>query len=271
MKTATICPACNFNHDGPVDTCQKCGTIIAKYYIVQQKKAQEAERKRLEAEQLEKERFEQESRTNQPLHLTFEDALFVCGICPKCGKESKIKKIHLTQEKTGYSFDGWGTCSCNYTFNYILRDDLSKSVIASQLCTKCQLHVPVKAEICPYCQSRIKTSITAKGMAVLFAMIFIPALWSMCGNPQVVPPQSSSQPAILRSDTWTNQQNLRLIRSIANSNIKDCGIIEWKGDGYKYEIMCSPDVKNWYKYQIDLTNNTAKYIEADLNYKPVTP
>jgi len=45
-------------------------------------------------------------------------------------------------------------------------------------CIKCAMDVPTKAEICPYCNTRLKTSQTTMGCAVMIVLLVLTAIFS---------------------------------------------------------------------------------------------
>lgn len=51
-----------------------------------------------------------------------EDETYIWVKCPRCDKESKIKKTTACKTSTGYSLSGDGKCSCGLTFDTISQD-----------------------------------------------------------------------------------------------------------------------------------------------------
>jgi TM2 domain-containing membrane protein YozV len=91
------CPECSKEISDKAGACPQCGCPIA------------SEKPTLEY-------------TLPRMKWDFEAGDFICVKCPKCGKDSKIKKSIAHKTDFGYSLNGEGSCSCGLVFDAISRD-----------------------------------------------------------------------------------------------------------------------------------------------------
>jgi predicted Zn finger-like uncharacterized protein len=77
-----------------------------------------------------------------------EDDTFICVKCPKCSKESKIRRgVVLKTGTDSYSVKGNGTCSCGFTFDNISR----RNHYVGGICTDCGETLDNDRDFCAKC------------------------------------------------------------------------------------------------------------------------
>jgi predicted amidophosphoribosyltransferase len=106
-----------------------------------------------------------------------EDDVFVCVKCPKCKKESKIRKAGAHKTKTGYSLDGEGTCSCGLTFDKIEKREVTygKRLV---LCNSCKKEINSVAEKCPHCGAAHRPFFhLVVSIITFFVLVFLIKAW----------------------------------------------------------------------------------------------
>jgi len=118
----------------------------------------------------------------QPRPTTLE----TCPYCKPTAQQLLKNGINKTTEKITKTAE-----------NIKATQDQKKHVLdtTTKKCIKCAMDVPARAEICPYCKARLKTSRNTMGCAVLIAIFVLFAIFSGKGDkPQPVtaqPPQIS--------------------------------------------------------------------------------
>jgi TM2 domain-containing membrane protein YozV/DNA-directed RNA polymerase subunit RPC12/RpoP len=100
------CPECSQEVSDRAINCPKCGFPIAKPEL-------------------------QPSTSRQDcMILDNEDKIYVCTICPKCGKEGKINRSSVIPTGTGYYMKGTGTCGCGFTFDKVMPNGTNPVLVA---------------------------------------------------------------------------------------------------------------------------------------------